>query len=272
MSKKMGRFRSGFARSVSCAGCSISFLNTTAPGPAELLTQYISLLFHPTLSSATGEPSMKIVDRAIGHGGYFLVVEGSIPAKMPKACVMGERPITEWVSRAAQKAKAVIAIGACAAFGGIPAAENNPTGAVSVPDYLENQGIATPCIRLPGCPCHPDWMVGTLAHILSFGLPELDAMARPKMYYSKPIHWQCPRFADYEQERFASTFGQDGCLFQLGCLGPITYADCTLRHWNGGVNTCIKANAPCIGCASDQFASKRDFPFYTKQGAKRAEV
>lgn len=254
----------------SCSGCSVSFLNSSAPGPVEVLTQYISLLFHSTLSTATGEPSMQIVEHAIEQGGIYLVVEGSIPAGMPKACVMGEKPITEWVSRAARKAKAVIAIGACAAFGGIPAAENNPTGAVSVPDFLKSQNISTPIIRLPGCPCHPDWLVGTLAHVLSFGLPEMDELARPKMFYSKPIHWQCPRFADYEQERFATTFSEDGCLFRLGCLGPVTHADCTLRHWNNGTNTCIIAGAPCIGCASEQFAAKIEFPFYTKAGAKES--
>ncbi len=63
----------------SCSGCSVSFINSSAPGPVELLTQYISLLFHSTLSTATGEPSMEIVERAIEHGDIFLVVEGSIP-------------------------------------------------------------------------------------------------------------------------------------------------------------------------------------------------
>ncbi|MEW6238605.1 MAG: hydrogenase small subunit [Candidatus Omnitrophota bacterium] len=254
----------------SCSGCSVSFLNADSPTPAEILTGSISLRFHSTLSTATGEIGMEIVHRMIQEGGFYLVVEGSIPAGMPEACKMGEESIASLVSRSAQKANAVIAIGACAAFGGIPAAENNPTGAVSVPRFLENEGIAKPLIRLPGCPCHPDWLTGTLVHLLQFGLPELDGFNRPKMFYGRLIHEQCPRFADYERESFAQTLSSEGCLFKLGCLGPQTHADCTLRYWNSHTNTCIKAGAPCIGCASETFASKADFPFYRKGESNKA--
>lgn len=251
----------------SCSGCSVSLLNSEDPGPAQILTEYISLLFHSTLSTATGETAMEIVDRALGEGGFYLVVEGSMPAGMPDACIMGGVPVTELVERAARKAKAVIAIGACASVGGIPAAENNPTGAVSVPEFFKQKGIGTPTITLPGCPCHPDWMVGTLVHVLEFGLPPLDALGRPTMFYSKLVHDQCPRFADYERENFATTFSEDGCLFKLGCLGPQTHADCSLRLWNSRTNFCINAGAPCIGCAWEDFARKQDFPFYTKASA-----
>ncbi len=248
----------------SCSGCSVSLLNSGEPGPAEILMRHISLLFHSTLSTATGEVGMEIVHRTIEKGGFFLVVEGSMPVGMPEACKMGHEFITELTARAARKANAVIAIGACAAFGGIPAAENNPTGAISVPDFLQNEGISKPTIRLPGCPCHPDWLVGTLVHMLKFGLPEMDPLGRPKMFFGRFVHDQCPRFADYERENFAKSFSDEGCLFKLGCQGPITKADCTLRHWNSGTNTCINAGAPCIGCASEHFARKAAFPFYTK--------
>ncbi len=122
----------------SCSGCSVSLINSENPGPAKILTTYISLLFHSTLSTATGDVGMQIVHRSIDEGGFFLVVEGSMPDQMPEACIMGHEPVTELVARAARKARAVIAIGACASFGGIPSAENNPTGAMSVPDFLKN--------------------------------------------------------------------------------------------------------------------------------------
>lgn len=250
---------------LSCSGCSVSLLNSEAPGPAEIITGYISLLFHSTLSAATGEVAVEVINRTIEHGGYYLVVEGSIPAGMPRACMLGGEPITKQVLRAAGNAKAVISVGTCAAFGGIPAAENNPTGAVGVPTFLANENITTPVIRVPGCPAHPDWIVGTLVHILKFGFPELDALQRPIMFYNRMVHDQCPRFSDYERERFAKAFSDDGCLFKLGCLGPVTHADCALRFWNGGTNYCIKAGAPCIGCASEDFALSASFPFYTKQ-------
>ncbi len=257
----------------SCSGCSISFLNAEHPSPAEVLTGYISLLFHQTLSTATGRTAVDIVEKSIEKGGYYLVVEGAMPVGMPQACLMGHHPVTDQVARAAAKARAVVALGTCAASGGIPAAENNPTGAVGVPEFLRQKGIPKPVISLPGCPAHPDWLVGTLVHIIKFGLPPLDALGRPLAYYGRLIHDQCPRFADYERENFAEKFGDEGCLFKLGCLGPITMADCTRRYWNRGANTCINAGAPCIGCASPEFARSADLPFYRKgekPGAKEA--
>ncbi|MEA3417086.1 MAG: hydrogenase small subunit [Thermodesulfobacteriota bacterium] len=248
----------------SCSGCSVSLLNSEEPGPAQILTGYISLLFHSTISASTGDVSMQVLNSSIDHGGYLLVVEGSVPAGMPEACVVGGELFTKQLLRAARNAKAVIAVGTCATFGGIPAAENNPTGAESVPDFLKKNGISKPLIRIPGCPAHPDWIVGTLVHVLKFGIPQLDKKGRPKMFFSKLIHDQCPRFADYERENFAKTFSEDGCLFMLGCLGPLTHADCTLRLWNSGTNSCIKAGAPCIGCASEDFAASASVPFYRK--------
>ena len=187
-----------------------------------------------------------------------------MPLGMPQACLMGHEPVIDQVARAAAKSAAVIAVGSCAATGGIPAAENNPTGAVSVPEFLKKKGISKPVITLPGCPAHPDWLIGTIVHVLKFGLPALDALGRPKVFYGRLIHEQCPRFADYERENFAKSFSDEGCLFKLGCLGPITHADCTVRHWNRGANTCIKAGAPCIGCAAPDFARSAALPFYRK--------
>lgn len=249
---------------LSCSGCSVSFLNTDAPGPAEILTQMISLRFHSTLSTATGEIAMDIVHKTIEKEDFYLVMEGAVPEGMPSACRVGDELLTDQLIKASPRAKAILAVGACAAFGGIPSAEGNPAGAISLPDFLQKKSIKTPLIRLPGCPCHPDWLVGTLVHVLSFGLPELDTEFRPAMFYRRLIHDQCPRFADYERENFARTFSEEGCLFKLGCQGPVTHADCTIRGWNSAVNTCIKAGAPCIGCAGNHYARQKEYPFYRK--------
>jgi len=248
---------------LSCSGCSVSLLNSSAPNPAEILTNYISLRFHSTLSTASGEIALETLNRSIEQGGFFLVLEGSIPAAMPEACVFGGEFMADAMVRAAGRAKAIISAGSCAAYGGIPAAENNPTGAVGATAYLKKQGIEAPIINLPGCPAHPDWIVGSLVHVLKFGLPELDKDNRPKMFYSKLVHDRCPRFADYERERYSTDFSGEGCLFKLGCQGPVTHADCPLRLWNDHTNFCINAGAPCIGCASDKFASETSFPFFT---------
>jgi hydrogenase small subunit len=251
----------------SCTGCSVSLLDAEAVAPVQLLTRYISLCFHQTLSGATGHQAVDTVNKMIAAGGYVLVVEGAVPAGMPRACGFGGEPFGAQLVRAAKAAKAVLAVGSCASFGGIPAAENNPTGAVSAARYLKDQGVSTPAVLLPGCPCHPDWLLGTVTHILKLGVPPLDELGRPKAFYSRLIHDQCTRFADYERERFATTFGEEGCLFKLGCLGPITHTDCSLRLWNGGVNACIRAGAPCIGCGGEQFAAKANLPFVTKKRA-----
>lgn len=259
-----GRVKVLWLQAQACSGCSISVIDSEAPGTAELLTRYISLMFHHTLSAASGHLAMDVVKKASDEGGHILVVEGSIPAGMPEACIMGHKPVADIVVDAARSATHVIALGACACFGGIPGAEGNPTGAISVPAFLKNQGISKPTIVVPGCPSHPDWFVGSLVYLTKFGMPPMDHLNRPIMFFGETNHNKCPRFYDYERENFAKQFGDDGCLFQLGCLGVVTHADCTLRDRNAGTNNCIKAGGPCIGCSSEIFALKKNLPFYRK--------
>ena len=87
-------------------------------------------------------------------------------------------------------------------------------------------------------------------------------MGRPTAFYGQRLHDQCPHYSDYESDRFATSFSEDGCLFKLGCVGPKTYADCPTRFWNNGVSMCIASGAPCVGCTEAFFAAKADFPFY----------
>jgi hydrogenase small subunit len=248
----------------SCSGCTISMIDSEAPGPAEVLTRYISLLFHHTLSATQGESCMEIIEKTTTKGGHILVVEGSIPAGMPEACMVGHHSVNDIVLDLAKSASHVIAIGACAAFGGIPAAKNSPAGSLSVSNYLQKKGVQTPTVNVPGCPIHPDWFVGTLVHLVKFGVPKLDSMNRPTMFFGETNHNRCPRFYDYERGNFAKKFSDPGCLFELGCLGVVTHADCTIRDRNGGMNNCIKAGAPCVGCSSEFFALDPDVPFYRK--------
>lgn len=250
-----------------CSGCSVSLLDSEAITPYKLLTRYISLGFHQTLSAATGNQAVEAVNKIVSQGGYILIVEGSVPDKMPLACMFGEEPFAEQLARAARNAKVVLTVGSCSSYGGVPAAENNPTGAIAVPAFLKNRQITTPIIRVPGCPIHPDWLVGTVVHALKFGVPPMDGLGRPLAYFSKSMHEQCPRFNHYELQNFAKTFGEEGCLFKLGCAGPITYTDCNIRSWNGGVNSCIRAGAPCIGCGGESFCAKASYPLITKDRA-----
>jgi hydrogenase small subunit len=254
----------------SCSGCSVSLLNGELPGPAALLTQYIHLVFHQTLSAATGEAAVQAVDQAIERGGYLLCVEGAVPAGMPRACHFGGADFGPLLLRAAKNSKAVVAVGTCASYGGVPAAEGNPTGAVSVPQYLNDNATKSPILRVPGCPVHPEWLLGTLTHVLAYGMPEVDEDGKPRMFFGRLVHDQCPRFADYERKNFAKAFGQPGCLFRLGCLGVNTQADCTTRLWNSGTNSCIRAGAPCTGCAGRDFVARANVPLLTPARAKES--
>jgi hydrogenase small subunit len=203
-------------------------------------------------------------------GNYVLAVDGSIPSGATATyCVMGERnskPVTiiDRFEELARDAMAILAVGTCASFGGVPAAAPNPSNAQPVKKVLEDKGINKPLVNIPGCPPHPDWFFGTVASILLYGLPkadELDDNLRPLTFYGKLIHENCPRRAYFDEGKFAKKFGDEGCLYELGCKGPITYADCPTRHWNNGTNWVIGAGSPCLGCTQPEFMN---FPYYQK--------
>jgi hydrogenase small subunit len=193
---------------------------------------------------------------------YLLVVEGAVPvAGGGRFGGVGEKggkhiSMADAVLELAAGSLAVVAVGSCASFGGIPATAPNPTGAVSVGELLAEAGTDKPVISIPGCPPHPDWFVGTVVRIMLGGLPaagELDELGRPQAYFGKLIHETCPRRADFEAGRFAEKLGEAGCLYELGCKGPVTSADCPTRQWNDGTSWCVGANSPCHGCVEPQF-------------------
>jgi hydrogenase small subunit len=246
----------------SCTGCSVSFLNAAYPDAASVLTRYVGVDYHSTLASAAGQLALDNLNKRLETGSYVLVVEGAVPLGMPMACEVGGEPFVAILARAAGNAKAIVSLGTCAAYGGIPAAPPNPTGAVSVSRALAGAGVKAPLINLPGCPTHPDWLVGTLVHLLRYGLPALNKQGCPELFFGTVLHTRCPEFYNYNMGMFARFFGDSGCLFNLGCLGIRTYADCSTRRWNGKTSWCVEAGAPCIGCARPEFAQDKSFPFY----------
>jgi hydrogenase small subunit len=240
-----------------CTGCSVSLLNSVNPDIAEILTETINLEFHPTVMASAGESSLQMCERAIADqkGKFVLVVEGSLPLGADEHfCDVGEKdgkPISsaQLAKRLGSAASAVLAVGACASFGGIPAGKPNPTQAKSVSQILPNATV----INIPGCPAHPDWIVGTIAHVLLFGLPELDEHKRPKAFFGKLVHENCERRAYFEDKKFAKDYSDEGCLFELGCKGPEAFCDAPLRSWNNKTNWCCRSGGPCIGCTQPTF-------------------
>ena len=247
----------------SCTGCSISLLNS--PSPLSMITDYSKLSFHADLSATSGKQALDLIEQYISGqaGEYFLAVEGAVPYDMPDACIIGDTPFADFLEKAASTMAGAVAVGTCAAYGGIPAAEGNLTGAIGLREFYKRKNKEVLLIDIPGCSVHPDWVWHTIIHLVKVGLPELIG-GKPALFYNRTIHEACPRYHDFQQEIFAEKLGDKGCLFKLGCFGPETHADCPTRWWNGGQTWCIDANAPCIGCASPMFARKKNFPFYIK--------
>jgi hydrogenase small subunit len=239
----------------SCTGCSCSFLDIDYVPVVDILTKFTNLAFHPDVSLATGSQVTEILDRLLAtQQEYVFVLEGGIPVGMPHACVMGGRPMTEWVEKLASHAGACIAAGTCAALGGIPKMHGTVTGSMTLDEFLLHKGIDKPLVNLPNCPMKPEHFVYTVLHLVQTGkLPDLDESKRPLRFFSFTNHDRCILYADFQEKRFATRIGEPGCLLKLGCQGPVTKNDCLLTGHNGNTNSCIRAGHPCIGCASEEF-------------------
>jgi hydrogenase small subunit len=249
----------------SCSGCSTSFLNIDDVPLTDILTKFTNILFHPDISSATGHTVTDILNQTAQklHGDYILVLEGSIPVGLPHACLMGDKPMMEWVDMLSRNATAVVSAGTCASFGGITKMEGMMSGAISLDEFLVKYGIDKPIVNLPNCPMKPEHLVYTILHYSRLNsLPELDSQHRPIKFYGKTIHERCIYYADFQEKTYARYIGDSGCLFKLGCQGPVTKNDCLIHGHNGNTNVCIRAGHPCIGCSSEHFPRQIMFHKY----------
>ena len=117
-----------------CSGCSMSLLNSLTSGTSEeLLRHKIDLKFHSTLMAAGGANAVAAAVPAAD--GFVLVVEGAVPAAAGGQFCYLWSGTTAWdgVREFARRARCIVAVGTCAAYGGIPASRPphtiNPTGA-----------------------------------------------------------------------------------------------------------------------------------------------
>lgn len=287
-------------QSQACSGCSISLLNSTDPSIVDvLLGQFkdikeISLDFHPNLSPqwgidviqggkgtvATEWDAVEILEKArTGQiTPFVLVTEGAFPNEEEAGSgywsSLGSKsgqPIraTEWLRDAAQHAAAVVAVGTCATFGGIPSGKPNPTGAKGTIDILGRNyksALGLPVINIPGCPAGGDWQVKTIAHLLLTvkGLlpaPELDEYNRPKFLYNFTVHERCGRGIWYSASKFSKNYGEPYCMYELGCKGPIVRCPITSLPFVEGVGICTEYGSPCIGCSDPSFPDEPVSPF-----------
>jgi len=239
-----------------CAGCSEAFLRSSNPTAAEVVLDVLSVDYHETIMAAAGKRAEEAKAATIKAGGYILVVEGSISQKDNGVyCCVGGRSSEDLVLEAASNAVAVVAVGNCATFGGLPKAKPNPTGAIGVMDLITDK----PVLNIPGCPMNPVNLTATVVHFLTFGeLPAMDDLHRPLFAFGQLIHNNCERRGHFDAGEFVRAWGDAGhragwCLYQMGCKGPKTYHNCPVVRYNDGTNWPIGAGHPCIGCSEPDF-------------------
>jgi hydrogenase small subunit len=220
-----------------CTGCTMSLLNSVFYTTVDdLLLNRINLAYLDTAMATAGAyidgvqypgaNALQAAHDAYNAGGYVLVVEGAIPTGTPTGggagdyCRIGRLvpgslvdTMEEVTAAFAKKAIAILAVGTCASFGGIPGANGNvvnakgvcftgnkPGGAIEPnATYVKNRAttvkdsggniiatsVAGKTFNISGCPPHPDWIVGTIAALLDTNLsvmPSVNANYQPVDY------------------------------------------------------------------------------------------
>jgi hydrogenase small subunit len=249
-----------------CTGDTESLLRATRPTAAEIVLDYLSIDYHETIMAASGHQADAALAAAIEKGGHILVVEGSVPtARGGVHCFIAGKTAVQHLKEASAKAAAIICVGTCSSYGGIPAALPNPTGAVGVSEIIRDK----PIVNLPGCPMNVVNLTATVVHYLTFGaLPATDRHGRPLFAFGKRIHDNCERRAHFDQGQYVEAWGDEGhrqgwCLYKMGCKGPSTFHNCPTVRWNDGQNWPVGAGHGCVGC-SEPFFWDTMGPFYER--------
>jgi hydrogenase small subunit len=246
----------------SCTGCSVSLLNRIAPqaptSAADLLINSINLVYHPNLMTAAGASAVQALEATYAKGGYVLAVEGGVPTAFGGATCWAltdasgnDVTFAEAVRKYVARASAVVCMGTCASWGGIPASGPNVTGIRSVGAYTGKRTI-----NIGGCPPHPDWMVWPIVQLILGKSIALDGAGRPAALFNRKVHDACPLRGTDEAKFWAQP---NRCLKSLGCRGPETVAPCPSLKWNNGVNWCVGAGSPCLSCTSAEFPRREAF-------------
>ncbi len=275
----------------SCTGCSVSLLNSAHTSIVELLTKIISLDYHTTLMANEGasavEKMFKLAEKFKGQ--YFVVLEGAIPlAENGKYCVVAEAnhveyTVVDMLNKLCPDAAMVFGFGTCSSYGGIPAAKGSVTDCVGLQKFFDQEGIVTPLMNVPGCPPHPDWMVGSLVIALDkikrSGMKRgiksiksiLDKDLRPLPFYGENTHKECPWLPQFYDDAMSKVItDKSKCRYELGCKGPMAMCDSPLRNWNGIESWCVD-NSICIACVEPKFPDDMS-PFYSVEKKKRSKV
>lgn len=131
-----------------------------------------------------------------------------------------------------EKTKFLVALGACAAIGGIPEIKNYRDKNKLIKDvYRSTEKIDNLDVRplneyvkidfvIPGCPPNKNEFYRIVAELLNGKIPKIPI---------RPVCYEC-QIREYK------------CLLQAGklCLGPLTLGGCEA--------ICLRENIPCSGC------------------------
>jgi hydrogenase small subunit len=278
---------------MSCDGCSIAAVGARQPSVEQLVTGSIPglpkvVLHHPVLAVEAGEAFIAPYRQACaGKLGapYVVIYEGSVADERIAAhsggywSAMGADhdedgsvtpiPTARWLKDLAPGAAAVLAIGTCATWGGIPAAAGNVTNSMGVMDFLGKDylsALGLPVINVPGCSPVGDNFTETVATVLMFlagvgPLPAFDELGRPDWMFRDTVHRGCVRAGNYEEGVFAKRYGDTECLVELGCWGPVVQCNMVSRGAIGHAGGCMNTGGICIGCTMPGFPDAFA-PFY----------
>src|SRR5262245_58171249 len=268
---------------LSCDGDSVAMTSATNPSLEDIVRGIIPgmprvVVHNPVLAYENGAEFIEAWWRAERGelDPLVLIVEGSIPNDDLNGeghwAAMGLNPDTgqpittnEWVDRLAPRAAAVVAVGTCATYGGIPAMKNNPTGAMGLADYLGwgwRSKLGIPIVNIPGCPAQGDNITETLMYLVMAlaGMappPDLDEQLRPKWLFGRTVREGCNRAGFTEQGNFATEYGSDPrCLVKLGCKGPVVKCNVPVRGWINGIGGCPNVGGICMACTMPGFPDK----------------
>ena len=274
-----------------CTGDTVALISATNPSLVDVIigilpeVEGINIAFHPTIMAPWGEKALEPLEQAKEGklDPFVLVLEGAVPteAMAEKSggyfCGIGDKDgtiitLNQVLLDLKDKAAAVVAVGTCAAYGGIAAGKPNPTGAMGLSDFYGKTFKSTlglPIINVPGCPTPGDSTIKALAYLVlvargALPVPELDEYARPMFLYGELSHDICPRAGYTAEGKFSHHFGEQYCMGLLGCKGPISYCRVPREGFANGYGGCPSTGSPCIGCTEPGFPEPPFSPFLEK--------
>lgn len=260
-----------------CSGCTLSFLGLEEMDLIQWSKNlHLQWLWHPSLTEHSGEETLSLLQSILNKEIPLdlFCLEGSVimgPNGTGAFHQMAGMEVTtkDLIEQLAHTAQTVMAVGTCAAYGGITASPPNLVeatglqydqsfaGSLLPADFISPSGL--PVVNVSGCPVHPAWVAETIGLIRMGQLTaeDLDPLNRPRFYADKLVHHGCNRNEYYEYKASAEKPSDLGCMMEnLGCVGTVAHADCNQRPWNGQ-GSCTDGGYPCIDCTAPDFGHRK---------------